>query len=114
MIFRYDKRSMGIHWTRSCQNSESDPERHTEQNDTKKLKHSQSVPNEIDSQYIFRMDSISQFAQEEPLQADSYISMAIWYEAWMQNKNSFSSFFIVRNLKCVTHAGKVVTIKLFF
>ena len=63
---------MGIHRTRSFQNSESDPERHAEQNDNKKFKHSKSVPTDMESQYIFRMESISQFAEEEPLQADSY------------------------------------------
>ena len=63
---------MGIHRTRSFQKSESDPERNEEGNDNTKFKHSQSVPNDMESQYIFRMESISQFAEEEPLQADSY------------------------------------------
>ena len=62
---------MRIQRTRSCQNSESDHE-NEEQNDHTIFKHSQSVPNDMESQYIFRMESISQFAEEEPLQADSY------------------------------------------
>ena len=62
---------MRIQRTRSCQNSESD-HNNEEQNDNTIFKHSQSVPNDMESQYIFRMESISQFAEEEPLEADSY------------------------------------------